>query len=83
MANEVELQEWVRDCLRDRGGEASIVDVCRWIWNRHEGELRNSGDLFFTWQYDVRWAADALRRKGVLRQANESPRGIWRLREGR
>ena len=80
MANGDDLERWLEDCLRDRGGEASIVDVCRWVWNRHEEKLRSWGDAFVTWQYDIRWAATRLRERGVLRQANQSPRGIWQLR---
>ena len=80
MVDKVDLQGWVKDYLRERGGEGSIVDVCRWVWKRHENGLRSSGDMFFTWQYDIRWAADKLRKTGELRQASESPRGIWQLR---
>jgi hypothetical protein len=38
-----------------------------------------SGDFFFTWQYDIRWAAQTLRDKGALKPDIEAPRGIWQL----
>ena len=73
------LQELVVEALKAHNGQAGIVEVCKHIWANHENELRQSGDLFFTWQYDVRWAANQLRRNGALRAAEASPRGIWEL----
>jgi len=35
-------------------GETSIVRIAKHIWDCHEADLRASGDLFFTWQYDMR-----------------------------
>jgi hypothetical protein len=72
-----DFMPWVLDALRAHGGAASVVDVCRHIWNHHEKELREAGDLFYTWQYDVRWAATKLRHQNKLR---ETTRGApWML----
>ena len=38
-----------------------------------------SGDLFYTWRYDIRWAAQTLRDSGVLKPDHEVPRGVWQL----
>lgn len=76
------LARWVQSALSRRGGTATIAQVCEDIWRRHEDELRNSGDHFYTWQYEVRWAADHLRRKGVMKPAQQSPRGMWELAAG-
>jgi hypothetical protein len=73
------LKTWVIEALRAAGGNASVVEVSRRIWQAHETDIRTSGDLLFTWQYDVRWAAHTLRRDGVLKPADESPRGVWEL----
>lgn len=75
------LKEWLVDALDAHNGSATIVQVCEYIWRNHEKELRASGDLFYTWQYDVRWAATALRDEGRLRDSSESPRGRWELAE--
>lgn len=64
--------------VRELGGRGTVTDVCRVIWRRHEPELRASGDLFYTWQYDVRWAAQRLRNEGVLRQIQKGRRN-WEL----
>jgi hypothetical protein len=71
---------WVADALNGAGGEASIVDVAKSIWASKETELKRSGNLFFTWQYDMRWAAKRLRDKGILAGADATPRGIWALK---
>jgi hypothetical protein len=79
MAQKEDLQSWIVDALERRGGSALLVDVCRDVWQMHEPELRMSGDLFYTWQYDIRWAAQKLRDTGVLVRDEEAPRGIWKM----
>ncbi|HXB15653.1 MAG TPA: hypothetical protein VNV44_07885 [Solirubrobacteraceae bacterium] len=74
-----ELQAWVVEAIEVWGGSAALIDVCRVIWRDHETDLRDSGDLFYTWQYDVRWAATGLRKRGLLHAADVSPRGLWEL----
>lgn len=76
MATKDDLQEWVIDALRDLGGEAHLTAVARHIWEHHESELRTSGDLFYTWQYDMRWAAQRLQVAGRLIKLSRS----WALR---
>ncbi len=74
-----ELPAVLKRTLKALGGRATIVQVCKRIWTEHETDLRASGDLFYTWQYDIRWAADKLRETGDMRPADQSPRGIWEL----
>jgi len=79
MATKEDLSGWLIEALRANNGSASIVEVCKYVWNNYENELRGSGDLFFTWQYDIRWVATRLQNKGILRAAEASPSGIWEL----
>ncbi len=79
MATKEDLSGWLIEALRANNGSASIVEVCKYVWNNYENELRRSGDLFFTWQYDIRWVATRLQNKGILRAAESSPSGIWEL----
>ncbi len=58
------LDQWIVEALEAHGGSASIVEICRHIWQVHESDLRRSGDGFFTWQYDMRWAGNKLRAEG-------------------
>jgi len=73
------MTDWVEEALRDLGGSASIIGICRHVWNHHEQEIRKKGDLVYEWQYEIRWAGDLLRREGVIRPADVSKRGIWEL----
>ncbi|MGR3551859.1 hypothetical protein [Pseudooceanicola sp.] len=75
MSDKADLQEWVIQALRALGGEAHLARIAEHIWNNHERDLRSSGDLFFTWQYDMRWAAQHLQKAGKLKKLSRS----WRL----
>jgi len=79
MATKHDLGDWVVEALRAHGGSARIPEICSHVWSSHEAELRSSADLFFTWQYDIRWAATALRQGRVLKAAEISPHGVWEL----
>ena len=79
MATRDDLKTWVLEALRFHGGQASIIDVAKHIWNNHEAELRTSGDLFYCWQYDMRWAANSLRSERQLQPKPKGDLGPWRL----
>lgn len=57
MTSNQKLKDFLVESLTYHKGKASIVQVCKYIWQNHREELENSGDLFYTWQYDVRWTA--------------------------
>lgn len=79
MASKYDLDGWVVEALRQLGGTATIPRICESVWLNHERDLRASGDLCFTWQYDIRWAAQRLRDGNVLVANGVAPRGTWRL----
>jgi hypothetical protein len=79
MLHKEELEKLVKEALESAGGSANIVTVAKYIWNHYEEELQESGDLFYTWQYDIRWAANELRRKEIMKETESSPRGVWEL----
>lgn len=79
MATRADLQGWVAEALRTLGGHGRVVEVAEALWRAHKDELRTSGNLMYTWQYDMRWAANVLRRRHILRSAEASPRGVWEL----
>jgi hypothetical protein len=81
MATKKNLQVWILEALKAKNGSATLLEICKYVWDNHEDDLRRSGDLFYTWQYDIRWAATNLRENGKLLPANQSPRGIWELDE--
>ena len=74
-----ELPLVVLKSLNALGGRGCVVEVSKYIWDHYEGDLRKSGDLFYTWQYDVRWAAQRLRKEGKLRYNQDNGRSVWEL----
>ncbi|MCI5078203.1 hypothetical protein [Oricola sp.] len=79
MATKGNLIDWVQMALKSAGGSASLLYVAQFIWNNYETQLREN-DLFYTWQYDMRWAATELRRRGIMVPAEEDRRGKWTLK---
>ncbi len=79
MASREVLQDWVIEALNAYNGAATIVEVSKHIWEHHEGELRSSENLFYTWQYDVRWAAQKLRNSGMMKPIHGSKSSLWEL----
>jgi hypothetical protein len=75
-----EIRQWVLEAIDAHSGRAAVIDVAKYIWEKHESDLRAHGDAFYTWQYDMRWAAQSLRNKGILVNAATAPRGIWERR---
>ena len=65
MTKKERLQKWIVDALVSQGA-SSVTEVAKHIWVNHEPELKASGDLLFTWQYDMRWAAQELQDKQLL-----------------
>jgi hypothetical protein len=79
VASREDLEDWLKSALEDNGGRARVPEVCRIVWGKHETDLRSSGDLFYTSQYDIRWAANRLRRKKIMKSGQISPAGVWEL----
>lgn len=74
-----DLPNILYEAIKHLGGQATIIDACKYIWAHYEQELRSSGDLFYKWQYDIRWAAIELRRTKRMKPADQSPRGVWEI----
>ena len=77
MTSKDNLIEWTMEALASLGGAAHHVEVAKHIWHHHEEDLRAAGDLFYTWQYDLRWAAFKLRERDRLQPAGRD--GVWRV----
>ncbi|PJJ72945.1 hypothetical protein CLV46_2524 [Diaminobutyricimonas aerilata] len=77
MATKGDLGGWILAALRELGGTGTILQISEIIWRDHERDLRVSGGLFYTWQYDLRWAGQDLRGSGALQPAE--PGMPWRL----
>lgn len=73
------LRGWIIEALEALGGAGKLLEVCREVWRRHQADLEAAGDLLYTWQYDIRWAATTLRHDSVLIPADEQVEGRWQL----
>lgn len=67
MATREDMKDWVIQALKSLGGKGWPKDVAKYIWDHYEPELKRSGSLLYTWQYDARWAAQSLRNEGTLK----------------
>jgi hypothetical protein len=72
-----DLKEAVFQAVISLGGKAKLIDIAKHIWVHRESDLRASGDRFYKWQYEMRWAAKNLRDEGRFAPAEDSPKGIW------
>jgi hypothetical protein len=79
MANREDLVRWVYQAVEENGGEASLIEVAKHIWKNHESDLKSSGDLFYTWQYDMRWAAQHLRDENKFVAATAQADRKWAI----
>ena len=71
------MDKWVYEALTACGGEASIVQIAKHIWENHETELRSSEELFFTWQYRMRWAGQNLVKARKIKKDKVGSRAKW------
>ena len=73
------LRKIIIQSLISYGGAATMLNVSKWIWENHSVELEEKGNLFYRWQYEMRWAATSLRKDGILLPSELSDKGIWVL----
>lgn len=79
MKTRKDLCPWIVEALTALNGSAKIQQVKEHIWAHHGNELRDSGNLHFTWHDDVFWAATQLRAKGILKKASATSKSVWAL----
>jgi len=79
MKTRKDLCDWIVEALHDLKGSAQIQKVKEHIWQHHQQDLMNSGNLHFTWNEDILWAATQLRARGILKNAKATSKSIWAL----
>ena len=72
------LEEMVIDAL-DVQGNSTPVAVSKYIWDVFGSQLKASGDLLYTWQYDIRWAVQRLSKAGKVFIDTTCKPTIWSL----
>lgn len=83
-----DLPEILYDLIKELGGRAEMMEVFKAFWEKYKTQLHETDDIFYTWNYDIRWAATKLRKSKKMKQASRqenshggyaSPRGIWEI----
>lgn len=83
-----DLPDILYQLIKELGGSAPMMTIFRKFWINHKSELKEVDDIFYTWNYDIRWAATKLRKEGRMKPAsrqenthgsNFSPTGIWEI----
>jgi len=70
-----DLKPIILAAIGSPGKMERIAQIAKFIWDHHESDLRASGDFFYTWQYDMRWAGNGLVKEGRLDK--KSHPGMW------
>ena len=80
MIKRKELTEILEEALIALGGEGKIVEICEYIWIKYKEDLLDSGDIFYTWQYDLRMSAkETLKAKGKIVTLKDGKKSVWKL----
>ena len=83
-----ELPDILLSILKNMGGSASMMEVFKFFWKEYGAKISQTEDIFYTWNYDIRWAATNLRKRGLMKPAKKqentygediSSKGIWEL----
>ena len=76
----VDLRNILIKTLEDLGGSSKILPICRHAWTKYlSNQISPEDDLFYTWQYRIRWEARDLRKAKIMNSIDDSPYGIWQL----
>ena len=62
MISRNDLPELLYNTIKELGGKADMMTIFKKFYHDNEQLLKKSGDLFYTWNYDIRWAATKLRK---------------------
>lgn len=74
-----DLPDLLYNVLDELGGEATAVEAVACFWTRYDEELRESGNLYYTWEFDLEKAVKDLRRDHRMMEAFYSPEDVWAL----
>jgi antitoxin component of MazEF toxin-antitoxin module len=70
MLGREDLKPWIVESLRASGNRGTVVQIAKHIWDNHKGELEAAGDMFFKWQYEMRWAGNQLVKERVITKSS-------------
>jgi hypothetical protein len=74
-----DFSEIIHEILKENRDSMNVLQISKEIWKKHSVRLYES-DIFYTWQYDFRWAGTELRKKGIMKPSSECSKGFWELK---
>lgn len=39
------LKNWIIEALQSKGGQSTLLEICKYVWIHHEVDLKKSGVL--------------------------------------
>lgn len=84
-----DLPNLLKKVLLNLGGRADMMSIFKEFYRLYGNQLSPDEELFYTWNYDIRWAATRLRKRDEMEPArkkenthgdNIAPKGIWALK---
>jgi hypothetical protein len=77
MVDRADLMPWIIDGLKANSGKVHFIEISKHIWKNHQRELEASGNFFYKWQYEMRWAGNKLvNEKKIIKDKSN---GVWEL----
>lgn len=71
------IRVWVEEAVAHYKGSTTSMAIRKYIWKYHAEDLYVSGgNLFYTWQEDIKSATLELRKKGVFKPAVRGSGGV-------
>lgn len=73
-----ELKPMIVKALEAHNGRAAIYKVSEFIWEKYSSKILDDKRMLYTWQYEMRWAAMALQKDGLI-ELGKFKKGVWSL----
>lgn len=71
-----DFKPWIMEALDSNGGRAGIFQIARFIWDNYHHKISRDKKILYTWQYEMRWAAQSLKDDGLI-ELGKFKRGVW------
>ena len=73
-----DLPRLLENVLKEMNGNGYILDISKKFWIKYKDNITPDNNLFYTWQYDIRWAATELRKNNIMVRP-DLEKGLWTL----
>jgi hypothetical protein len=74
-----EFSPWVIAALENHSGTANIFQISKYVWDNYHHIISQDSKMLYTWQYELRWAIQNLKKELKIQHKEKSIRGTWEL----